>query len=59
MRPLCFDRLWTTPDRLFGLLLLPADDGGQAVTIRAGALTARIEVDVWRQRRPPQGEVPP
>jgi hypothetical protein len=55
MRPLRLDRLWTTPDRLFGLLLLPADDGGQAVTVRVGKLTARIEVDVWRQ---PPGKAP-
>ena len=51
MPPVSFDRLWTAPDRLFGLLLLPAEDGGQAVTIRVGRLTARIEVDVWRQKR--------
>jgi hypothetical protein len=51
MRPVSFDRLWTAPDRLFGLLLLPGDAGGQAVTVRVGRLTARIEVDLWRQKR--------
>ena len=50
MRPVSLRRLWTPPGRLFGLLLLPADNGGQAVTVRVGRLTVRFEVDVWRQR---------
>jgi hypothetical protein len=50
VRGVYFSRFWTESiGHPFGLLLCPADSGGQSVTIRVGRLSFRLEVDMWLQ----------
>lgn len=46
-----FDKWWTRRSKPLGLLLCPADHGGQEVTVRAGRLTVHFEAHAFLQRR--------
>lgn len=49
LKAVFFDKLWLPRGHPAGFLLLPADGGGQEVSVRVGSLTATVIVQVFRQ----------